>query len=666
MTRQSAVRWGHYGLIIGVATVMMLWQLGLRPLDSHESYVGITVQAMAQPDQWLDPLLTSPVPPNTPLNHWMVPVFNGSPRLVKTPLAYWCVTGLVKAGLPISEFTTRLPSAIAAILLAVVTLALGRRMFSPRAALLGTLVLVTSFGVQAWGRNGRPEMLLCLWTTLAMACFYTGVNTSPPGRRHAWLLAGWVAMGLGNLSKEFVPLLLGLPILIWLGWRSSQEPAPAGATTDSAAPGPDRPQRWFVIYLIATGIGVVVYDLVQKLPFLDWWTPLHLAQKYGAAGTLAATVGIPLGWYLLRCRAWREGKRMLLSGIPGIAIMLLMFVPWLLYMAHLFPQAGGVFSQQVTDRAAGAEKWFDGKLPGFYVMYLVMLTLPWVIFLPGALAIPFSRRFREDREKLVFLLTWIFGLIVLFSVAAGKRGHYILPAVPAAGLLLGYCLEDVFFRHRWFSLKTAQRIVNVYAVVGVLAIVGAGIAAIVLPSALRPRGLHVLAMGVAVAVPMALAALLLRSRPAWALGLTLSAVMLCFLTFSSRADLWDNEPELYDVACQAVVLVPPDAPIIAWSGVPAEIRFYVGRDIRDAQSYIARHYRQFGRAQGLVEWRKWRQQQVTDTPGVWVLGKVQDIPELQGLGFVPRTILPREGKTTSGRYPVMFSRETTTTTTSAP
>jgi hypothetical protein len=32
-------------------------------------------------------------PAATRLNRWVVPVFNGEPRLVKTPLAYWSVAG---------------------------------------------------------------------------------------------------------------------------------------------------------------------------------------------------------------------------------------------------------------------------------------------------------------------------------------------------------------------------------------------------------------------------------------------------------------------------------------------------------------------------------------------------------------------------------------------
>ena len=149
-----------YVLVGALAAVITLWNLGQGLLEEHECYVAVPAANMADPAKWLDTQTNAePIPPNTTINHWIVPAFNGQPRLVKTPLAYWCLAGLLKLGLPLDDFTARLPSAIEAILLALVTLALGRKMFGPRAGLLGALVLTTSIGLMTWGRNGRPEIL---------------------------------------------------------------------------------------------------------------------------------------------------------------------------------------------------------------------------------------------------------------------------------------------------------------------------------------------------------------------------------------------------------------------------------------------------------------------------------------------------------------------------
>ena len=126
------------------------------------------------------------------MNHWTVPVLNGRPRLKKTPLPYWCVAltarargAVARAEATVDEWIARTPSALAAVALCLVTLALGRRILSARAALLGAMMLAASGGFQKWGRSARPEMLLCLFVTLAMACFYLGLEATTRRRRTA-------------------------------------------------------------------------------------------------------------------------------------------------------------------------------------------------------------------------------------------------------------------------------------------------------------------------------------------------------------------------------------------------------------------------------------------------------------------------------------------------
>ena len=87
-------RW-HYALVVLVTSILMLWGLGATPLDGHEAYVVSTAGNMDSPAYWLKTAVAKgPIPPNTSMNHWLIPVFNRNPRLVKTPQAYWCVARL--------------------------------------------------------------------------------------------------------------------------------------------------------------------------------------------------------------------------------------------------------------------------------------------------------------------------------------------------------------------------------------------------------------------------------------------------------------------------------------------------------------------------------------------------------------------------------------------
>jgi len=54
------------------------WTLSERPLNNHECFVSITAREMLESGDWI------------------MPTYNGEPRLEKTPLSYWLVAGLAK------------------------------------------------------------------------------------------------------------------------------------------------------------------------------------------------------------------------------------------------------------------------------------------------------------------------------------------------------------------------------------------------------------------------------------------------------------------------------------------------------------------------------------------------------------------------------------------
>ena len=91
------------------------------------------------------------------------------------------MAGLLKLGLPLNEETARLPSLLAAILTALLVLHLGRRLFSPRVALLRGCFTATALGTWKWGRNARPEMMLAMLWTAAMVCFHHALHGSGKG-----------------------------------------------------------------------------------------------------------------------------------------------------------------------------------------------------------------------------------------------------------------------------------------------------------------------------------------------------------------------------------------------------------------------------------------------------------------------------------------------------
>lgn len=623
VTKPHAPRW-HYALIIVVTSVLMLWQLGGTVLDSHEAFVAVTGRNMADSNAWLNPAVTEgSIPANTPFNHWMVPVFNGEPRLVKTPLAYWCVAGLLKLGLPVDEFTTRLPSAFASIALAVLVLALGRSMFSPRAALIAAMMLVTSMALVDWGRNSRADMQMTLWMSVAMACVFWAFRQSESRKRNLLLMAAWGALGLANLAKQMAPMFILLPIVLYLCWRAS-----AASAEDAPA------RRTLIRYLIVAGVGFIVCVFVRVMPFLHWWRPFGLSDGLGTASTMAITIGGPVLLYAIWSKPWREAKAIIPTLLPGVALMLVLFVPWMAYIANTLPHASEVFVDQTSSRALGVGGWpHRSRFPisGFYLWSLAKWSLPWVIFLPGALAMPLMKRFRDDRNHLVFLFLWVFGLVLLFSVSVGKRVQYIIPALPATCLLMGYCAEDVFFRHRWFSLGLAKRILEGYGILILAAAIAAVTALGIVDHDTRPFAFHILILADLALLPLWIARALVGTRPAAAVAMMVISVALAEMGYFTLEDPWDNDKldKYASMGRRIRSEVPADDRILALSHVNPAIIWYSGRELPVASNIEARLTRIHGKDKGQRIWRQWLQ----DGRRLWCLALDREAEDFKQVHF---------------------------------
>ena len=103
---------------------------------------------------------------------WILPMNNGVDIPYKPPFFHYCIAivSLIFGG--INEYTSRLPSALALIALTVGCFAFYRRRMSTTVALVGALLLLTSFEVHRAGVNCRVDMVLTAFTVGAMLLFY--------------------------------------------------------------------------------------------------------------------------------------------------------------------------------------------------------------------------------------------------------------------------------------------------------------------------------------------------------------------------------------------------------------------------------------------------------------------------------------------------------------
>jgi len=91
---------------------------------------------------------------------------------------------------------------------------------------------------------------------------------------------------------------------------------------------------------------------------------------------------------------------------------------------------------------------------------------PWSAVLPAGLLLLFSSRSSETRSARTFVLTWFLGFLMMFSLSPMKRESYLMPMVPALGLLVGYCCQQA--RSLWAENRMAARMLSL--TLGTLAI----------------------------------------------------------------------------------------------------------------------------------------------------------------------------------------------------
>ena len=269
-------------------------------------------------------------------------------------------------------------------------------------ALAASAVVVAGFGLMlAWspaGEAGRPRVL--------RAAVAAGVIATTPG---------WIGWGRTSTTDMFLSSAISLALFGFLlahrhlayPWRAALGRVAmalfAGIAVLSKGP----------VGVLLPGLVVVVFLLLTG-HWRAWlrWSPL--------LAMVALFLGVTAPWYT--AAAVVNGGEFL----------------------------GGFLAFSNLQRFTTVLYDHPGP-PWFYLPWLVLLVLPWSLFLPLAIAAQGFWRPRRWRSGSVgdaageagapaelglFLLLWLVLVVAFFSAAATKLPGYILPSLPAASLLV--------------------------------------------------------------------------------------------------------------------------------------------------------------------------------------------------------------------------------------
>jgi 4-amino-4-deoxy-L-arabinose transferase-like glycosyltransferase len=142
--------------------------------------------------------------------HWLLPALpDGTPHLVKPPLAVWLIALASWPTGSVSVRTAVLPSVLAAIGVVFLTYWLGRQLFGPDPGVVGGLTVATTVGIYTMAHSSMPDMVQLVAGTGAIAVYVA----SGFGAKRSWLVLFYGIIGLGSLAKGvagFVPLAVVL------------------------------------------------------------------------------------------------------------------------------------------------------------------------------------------------------------------------------------------------------------------------------------------------------------------------------------------------------------------------------------------------------------------------------------------------------------------------
>ena len=238
-----------------------------------------------------------------------------------------------------------------------------------------------------------------------------------------------------------------------------------------------------VTFFITLGVCSLIRAIVDgRWPWYALgWTAAGIGVITKGVGFLALLVLLPALWTSrarLRRATWRDWMMALTGPLCFAAVIAAWVVPMLVVVQEggstaLAAYRDNLLFHQTATRYADA--WHHVK-PWFYYLVNVIpaFWLPISLLLPWLLG-PWLRSIRLGDERVVLLLSYVLLVLVFFSVSPGKRGVYVLPAVPALAVLAAPYLGDIL-RHRG-----PRRLLTIVA--ASLALVLAGVTAVV---SLRP------------------------------------------------------------------------------------------------------------------------------------------------------------------------------------
>jgi 4-amino-4-deoxy-L-arabinose transferase-like glycosyltransferase len=308
---------------------------------------------------------------------WVTPHLYGKPWFEKPPLYYWSAAICFKL-FGVSEAAARLPSAISALLATLAMAWLAWRIYDGETARWLLLLLPTTVGMIGFSHAAATDMPFSAMLTIAMVC---------------------AATALGLVTDE-----------------SSRDGAQHAALLQGRANVARR--QWLALILFGFFLGLAV-----------------LAK--GPAAVILC--GGSVFFWAVFTKRWRDALR--LFHPAAIAAFCLTALPWYILCARRNPDFFRIFIIEHNFKRYFTPEFQHIQPSWFYGPILLLALFPWTGIAISAVTYVFRRKLGMQLDTLpIYILCWAFFPVIFFTVSKSKLPGYILPAIPALGLLTALAL----------------------------------------------------------------------------------------------------------------------------------------------------------------------------------------------------------------------------------
>ena len=398
--------------LLFICSLAFLWHLGS---------VGLVDET--------EPLFVEASRQMTITGDWITPYYNGKTRFDKPPLIYWLMASAFQV-IGVNEWAARLPSALSAIALVVLGFLTLHRFGFPRPGHLhsdadrveGEAAIADSeAGAEASPSKGSKSLLstrLALWLSAWIGAALIALNPET---------IGWARMGVSDMLLSGC---MGTALMAFF-WGYAQPENPRAQT------------RWYFAFYVLTALAVLA--------------------KGPVGCVLPALI---IGAFLLYTgQFWAIFREIRL--IPGLLLFGLITIPWYVLVILENGQAyiDSFFGYHNYERFTRVVNGHDGPWYFYFVVVLVGFA-PWSVYLPAAIArLRFwqVRAWRQQPRSThlgLFALFWFGVIFSFFTISVTKLPSYVLPLMPAGGMLCGLFWSDHLTRPRRSKSLIASGIAN--------------------------------------------------------------------------------------------------------------------------------------------------------------------------------------------------------------